>query len=72
MVSHAGFSVLHDSEVANYKRLEAAVLASEARRKEEQRQQRQKLGLPDVEDKRSFSSKILRKSKWAMEGQGSR
>lgn len=65
MVSHAGFSVLHDGEVANYKRLEAAVLASEARRKEEARIERVKLGLPDVEDQkeRRLVSRMLRRGK---------
>ena len=33
MASHQGFSVSHDSEVANFKRLQTAVLASEERRK---------------------------------------
>ena len=49
MAAHQGFSVSHDGEMANFQIMKAAVLASEARRKEEQRMRRQKLGLPDIE-----------------------
>jgi hypothetical protein len=50
-MSVTGFSVQQDGEFANFQILKKAVLASEARRKEEQRQRRMKMGLPEIEGK---------------------
>lgn len=60
MVNLQGFSVSQDREIAYYKKLEAAVLASEAERKWKQRVARQQLGLPGVEDERGFFAKIFK------------
>ena len=62
-MSVTGFSIQHDAEMASFRELERAVLASEARRKEEQRQRRLKMGLPDVEGNRSILQRLLRKTK---------
>ena len=60
MVHLQGFSVSQDGEVAYYKKLEAAVLASEVERKWKQRVARQQLGLPDIEDERGFFAKLFK------------
>ena len=62
-MSVTGFSVQHDGQMSNYKELERAVLASELQRKEEQRQKRLTMGLPDVGDNRGILSCLLRKQK---------
>ena len=49
MPSHQAFSISQDLEVANFNIMRAAVLASERRRKEEQRVAREILGLPEVQ-----------------------
>jgi hypothetical protein len=42
------------AEANNFRELERAVLASEARKKEEERQRRMSLGLPPEEEKKGF------------------